>query len=239
MNLDVIVLAAHPDDAELAMGGTIAKLSNKNFKVGIVDLTKGELGTRGTPDIRQKEAFQAAITLKAALRENLLIPDGNILNTKENLIKVIMAIRKYRPKIIFAPANIDRHPDHIDASRLCKRAVFQAGLEKIKTFDKEVLQNPHRPAHLFYYMLTYTFEPSFIVDISDTFEIKMKAVEAYSSQFHNPKSSEPETFISRPGFMKFVESRASFYGFQIGKSYGEPFYSEEKMELDPTALLKK
>src|SRR5690606_38445708 len=125
-----------------------------------------------------------AIILKAALRENLLIPDGSIINNKENLMKVIMAIRKHRPKIIFAPANTDRHPDHIDASSLCKRAFFQAGLAKIKTFDKEVLQNPYRPAHLFYYMLTYTFEPSFIIDISDTFETKMKAVEAYSSQFH-------------------------------------------------------
>jgi len=239
MNLDVIVFAAHPDDAELAMGGTIAKLTKNNFKVGIIDLTRGELGTRGTPDIRQKEAFQAAIILKVAIRDNLLIPDGNIMNNKENLIKVVMAIRRYKPKIIFAPYFEDRHPDHIDASILIKRAMFQTGLQKIKTFDKEVIQNPFRPTSLFYYMLTYTFNPSFIQDISDTFEKKMNAVGAYSSQFHNPKSTEPETFISKPEFIKFIESRASFYGFQIGKSYGEAFFSEEKIELDLASLLKK
>jgi bacillithiol biosynthesis deacetylase BshB1 len=239
MNLDAIVFAAHPDDAELAMGGTIAKLTQNDFKVGIIDFTRGELGTRGTPDIRQKEAFQAAIILKAAVRENLQIPDGNIQNNRENLTKVIMIIRKYKPKIVFAPYFNDRHPDHIDANVLSKRGVFQAGLEKIKTFDKEVIQSAFRPSHIFYYMQTYPFEPSFIIDISETFETKMKAVGAYSSQFHNPKSIEPETFISSPEFMKYTESRASFYGFQIGKSYGEAFYSEEKIEYSFTSLLKK
>lgn len=239
MNLDVIVFAAHPDDAELSMGGTIAKLTQNNFKVGIIDLTRGEMGTRGTPEIRQKEAFQAAVVLKIAIRENLLIPDGNIQSSKENLIKVIMAIRRYKPKIIFAPHFEDRHPDHIDASVLIKKAMFQSGLPKIKTFDKEVAQNACRPLHMYQYMLTYTFNPTFIVDISDTFRVKMNAVEAYASQFHNPKSTEPETFISQPHFIKYIESRASFYGFQIGKSYGEPFYSEEKIELDIVSLLKK
>jgi N-acetylglucosamine malate deacetylase 1 len=239
MNLDVIVFAAHPDDAELAMGGTIANLTKNNLKVGIIDLTRGEFGTRGTPEIRQKEAFQAAIHLKIAIRENLLIPDGNIQNNKENLSKVIMSIRRYKPKIIFAPFSEDRHPDHADTSILIKRAMFQVGLQKIKTFDKEVIQNSFRPSHLYYYMQTYTFEPSFIVDISDTFEIKMKSVGAYSSQFHDPRNTEPETFISRPEFLKFIESRASYFGFQIGKSYGEAFYSDEKIELDLTALLKK
>jgi len=239
MNLDVLVFAAHPDDAELSMGGTIAKLTSQNFKVGIIDFTRGELGTRGTPELRQQEAFQAAKILKTAVRENLHIPDGNIQCSKENLTKVIMTIRRYKPKIVFAPSASDRHPDHIDASNLSKRAVFQSGLEKIKTFDKEVMQKPYRPARIFYYMLTYTFEPTFIVDISDTFEAKMNAVKAYSSQFYSPKSVEPETFISRPEFLNYIESRASFYGFQIGKSYGEPFYSEEKIELDPAALLKK
>lgn len=123
MNLDVLVFAAHPDDAELAMGGTIAKLSNNNFKVGIIDLTKGELGTRGTAETRQQEAFNAAIALKVAVRENLEIPDGDIKNNKENLMKVIIAIRKFRPKIMFAPYFNDRHPDHIDASSLIKRAM--------------------------------------------------------------------------------------------------------------------
>ena len=237
MNLDVLVFAAHPDDAELSMGGTIAKLTSQNFKVGLIDFTRGELGTRGSADIRQKEAFQAALSLKIAVRENLNIPDGNIEKNQQNLVKVIMAIRKYRPKIIFAPYFNDRHPDHVDASSLVKQAMFSTGLMKIKTFDKEVAQQAYRPNKLFYYMQTYTFDPSFIVDVSSCFEIKMKAVNSYSSQFFNPKSTEPETFISKPGFIQYIESRAQFYGFQIGKQYGEPFFCEEKIEFEPASLL--
>lgn len=239
MNLDCLVFAAHPDDAELSMAGTIAKMTANNFKVGIVDFTKGELGTRGTPEIRQQEAHQSADILKMSVRENLLIPDGDIVDNKENLLKVIIAIRKYKPKIIFAPYFNDRHPDHIDVSRIVKKAMFQSGLPKIKTFDEKVAQDSFRPSHLFYYMQTYTFEPSFIIDISDTFETKMKAIKTYKSQFYNPDSAEPETFISRPDFINYIESRTRFYGFQINKSYGEPFYCEEKTELDLVSLLKK
>src|SRR3972149_8832976 len=148
MNLDSIVFAAHPDDAELSMGGTIAKMAANNFKVGITDFTKGELGTRGTPEIRQKEARKAADILKISVRENLLIPDGNISDNKENLMKAIMAIRKYKPKIIFAPYFNDRHPDHIDTSKIVKRAMFASGLLKVKTFDKEAAQDAYRPAKL-------------------------------------------------------------------------------------------
>ena len=239
MNLDVLVFAAHPDDAELAMGGTIAKLSINNSKVGIIDLTRGELGTRGTAESRQKEAFNAAISLKVALRENLEIPDGDIQNNKENVLKIIMEIRKYKPKIVFAPYFNDRHPDHIDTSRIVKRSMFSSGLSKIITFDKEIPQTYYRPQKLFYYMQTYTFEPTFIIDISDTFAQKMKSVECYSSQFHNPKSKEPETFISRPEFINYIKSRAEFYGFSIGKMYGEPFFCEENIELDLVSVLKK
>lgn len=232
MHLDVLVFSAHPDDAELAMGGTVALLSKNNIKVGLIDLTKGELGTRGNPETRQREAFNAAIILKVSLRENLEIPDGNIQPSKENLLKIIMTIRKYRPTIVFAPYFNDRHPDHIDASHLVKRAVFYSGLSKIRTFDKEVPQQHFRPDKLFYFMQTYTFEPSFIVDISETFEQKMKAISCYETQFHNPKSIEPETFISRPEFINYIRSRAEFYGFQINKKYGEPFFCEEKLELN-------
>jgi N-acetylglucosamine malate deacetylase 1 len=238
MNIDVLVFAAHPDDAELSMGGTIAKLSKNGYKTGIIDITRGELGTRGTPETRQKEAFQAAIILKAALRENLSIPDGNIQRNKENLLKIIMVIRKYRPKIIFAPYFNDRHPDHIDASKLVKEAVFSSGLAKIRTFDKEVAQEAYRPKKLFYYMQTYTFDPSFIIDVSDTFDAKMRCVKAYETQFYDPKSKEPETFISRPEFISYIEARAKFYGFQIGKLYGEAFFCEEKIEMDLADLVK-
>lgn len=239
MNLDVVVFAAHPDDAELSMGGTIAKLSQNNLRVGIIDFTRGELGTRGSADTRQKEAFQAAIHLKVALRENLHIPDGEINLSKENLLHAVMTIRKYKPKIIFAPFFNDRHPDHISVSKIVKKAFFYSGLSKLKTFIKETPQEAYRPQKLYYYMQTYTFIPSFIVDISDTFDLKMKAVRAYDTQFYNPNSTEPETFISQPGFIKFIESRAQFYGFKIGKDYGEPFYCEESIELDLVSTLNK
>jgi bacillithiol biosynthesis deacetylase BshB1 len=239
MNLDVLIFAAHPDDAELSMGGTIAKLSNNNLKIGIIDLTRGELGTRGTAETRQQEAFNAAIALKVAVRENLEIPDGDIKNNKENLMKVIIEIRKFRPKILFAPYFNDRHPDHIETSTLIKKAMFSTGLSKIKTFDKEVPQVHYRPEKLFYYMQTYTFDPSFIVDISDTFDQKMKSVQCYSSQFHNPHSREPETFISRPEFLTYIKSRAEFYGFAISKLYGEAFFCEEKIELNLLSFFSK
>jgi LmbE family N-acetylglucosaminyl deacetylase len=141
--------------------------------------------------------------------------------------------------MIFAPYFNDRHPDHIDTSKLIKRAVFTSGLSKVKTSDKDITQDPFRPPYLFYYMQTYAFEPSFIIDISDSFEEKMNAVKAFSSQFHNTQSTEPETFISRPGFINYIESRAGFYGFQIHKKYGEAFYCEEKISLDIIYLLKK
>ena len=237
MTLDVLVFAAHPDDAELAMGGTIARFANDGLSVGIIDLTQGEMGTRGSAEIRKNEASEAAGILKISVRENLHIPDGNIEISNGNIGKVVMLIRKYKPKIIFAPYFIDRHPDHISASRLIKRAMFVSGLEKIKTSDSGTPQSAYRPAKLFYYMQTYTFEPSFIVDISNFFETKMKSVWAYSTQFHNPESSEPETFISSPEFIDYVEARAKFYGFQIGKKFGEPFYSEEKIELDLNSML--
>lgn len=231
MNLDVLIFSAHPDDAELSMGGTIALLTKNNYKVGLIDLTRGELGTRGDAELRQREAFNAAIQLKVALRENLEIPDGDIKINKENITKVIISLRKYKPKIVFAPYHHDRHPDHSDANNLIRRAIFTSGLPKIKTFNKEVIQQPFRPQKTFFYMQTYTFEPTFIVDISQTIEQKFKAIECYSSQFYNPKSIEPETFISRSEFLSYLKARAEFYGFQIHKQYGEPFYSEEKVEL--------
>ena len=237
MTLDVLVFAAHPDDAELAMGGTIARFADEGFNVGIVDLTRGEMGTRGSAETRQKEALEAAKTLKTSIRENLLIPDSDIEITNGNIRKVVMLMRKYKPKIVFAPYFSDRHPDHINASKLIKRAMFVSGLEKIKTSESEIAQRAYRPAKLFYYMQTYTFEPSFIVDISNFFETKMKAVWAYSTQFHNPESSEPETFISSPEFIEYVDARAKFYGFQIGKKFGEPFYCEEKIELNLNGML--
>jgi N-acetylglucosamine malate deacetylase 1 len=239
MTLDVIVFASHPDDAELTMGGTIAKFTGNNLKVGIIDLTMGELSSRGTVDTRQKEAEQAADILKIAIRENLKIPDGAIARNKENLMKIITAIRQYQPKIIFAPYFNDRHPDHIDTSFLVKEAMFASGLIKIKTNLNNVPQQSYRPKKIFYYMQTYPFDPTFIVDITGYHNTKMESVKAYSTQFYDSANKEPQTFISRPEFMGYVESRALFYGFQIGKKYGEPFYSEEKIELDLVSLIRE
>ncbi|MDR3609319.1 MAG: bacillithiol biosynthesis deacetylase BshB1 [Ignavibacteriaceae bacterium] len=238
MNLDIIVFGSHPDDAELAMGGTIAKLTANNLKVGIIDLTRGELGTRGTVATRKKEAAESAAILKTAVRDNLHFPDGGIDVNKDYMKKIIMVIRKYTPKLVFAPYFNDRHPDHIYTSRLIKEAVFSSGLDKIKTTCNKVKQKSYRPVKIFYYMQTYTFDPTFIVDITGYHEIKMKAVKSYSTQFYNPKSREPQTFISKPEFLNYIEARSLYYGFQIGKLHGEPFYSEEKIELDLLSFIK-
>jgi len=238
MILDVLIFAAHPDDAELSMGGTIAKLTTIGIKVGIIDLSKGELGTRGSSETRKQEAGNASEILKLTVRENLGLHDGSLKSNEDYLKKIINRLRKYEPKIVFAPYFNDRHPDHIGTSQLVKEAVFFSGLTKIVTEDKDRVQQPFRPEKLFYYMQTYEFKPSFIIDISGTFETKMKAIRAYETQFHNPESAEPETFISQSNFLKFIEARAKSFGFKIGKDYGEPFFCEEEMEFNLISSFK-
>ncbi len=238
MILDILVFAAHPDDAELSMGGTIAKLTSAGLKIGIIDLSKGELGTRGSAEIRMKEAHSAGEILKIAHRENLGFKDGSLRFNEEYLKKIISKIRKLQPKIIFAPYFNDRHPDHIGTSQLVKEAMFFTGLPKINTEENNRIQPTFRPQKLFYYMQTYEFKPTFILDISGFFESKINAILAYETQFHNPESLEPETFISQPNFLKFVEARAKYFGFKIGKDYGEAFLCEEEIEYDIIAALK-
>ena len=237
MKLDVLVFAAHPDDAELSMGGTIARFTSNKLKVGVADLTKAELSTRGDVKTRQQETAAATKVLKLKVRENLGISDGGITLTSQSIKKVVNLIRNYKPIIVFAPYFNDRHPDHIDVSNLVKRAVFSSGLEKYKTTFLGKPQLAYRPKKIFYYMQTYTFKPTFIVDVSDFFAIKMKSVDAYKSQFHNPAIKKEDTFISRPGFLDYVEARAKFYGFQIRKKYGEPFFCEEDIEYNFNDLL--
>jgi len=237
MNLDVLVFAAHPDDAELSMGGTIARFTANGFKVGVVDLTKAEMSTRGDVKTRANETAEASKILKLKIRENLGFEDGNISISQNSVKKVSEVIRKYKPSIVFAPYFNDRHPDHIDVSKLIKRAVFSSGLEKLKTTLFGKSQLPYRPKKLFYYMQTYVFEPSFIVDVSEYFHIKMKSVNSFKSQFHNPVLKKEDTFISKPEFLDYVKARAEFYGFQIRKKYGEPFYCEEDIEYDFLNLL--
>ena len=231
MNLDVLIFAAHPDDAELGMGGTIAKLVAEGKSVGIVDFTEAELSSNGTVEGRRIETQNASKVLNISFRENLKFPDGKIRPKDEIVKRVIIKIRDLQPKIIFAPYFNDRHPDHIGTSKIVKEAVFFSGLKKIETELKGENQNIHRPEKLYYYMQTYEFTPSFIIDISDHFETKMESVRAYKSQFYNPNESGELTFISDPKFIKYLEARARHYGFQIRKEYGEPFFSEEAIEL--------
>ena len=235
MRLDALFFAAHPDDAELSAGGTIIKLVKSGRKAGIIDLTQGELSTRGTLGTRKNETQKASKVLGITIRENLNIPDGNIENNDINRLKVITSIRKYKPEIIFLPHCYDRHPDHYNAHILVKEASFYSGLPKIITPGL----TSHRPKRSFYYMQTNIFEPNLIIDISDSFAAKMKAVKSYATQFFSSnknKDNGPETFISSKKFIEYIEARAKFYGFQIGAEYGEPFYTEEKLNISADNL---
>jgi bacillithiol biosynthesis deacetylase BshB1 len=237
--MDILVFAAHPDDAEIGMAGTIAKLAHSGYNVGIIDLTAGEMGTRGNASLRIKEAAKAAKIMGVKTRENLSLPDGNVKLNDAFTKKIVVKIRQYQPKIIFVNYFNDRHPDHNGAALNVKEAFFYSGIQKYVTKFKSKTQNIYRPKKLFYFMNAYEFKPSFIFDISETFEIKQNALAAYGSQFYNPKnkSDEPETFISQPAFIKMIEARARVYGFNIGKEYGEPFFCEEEIELDLKHIL--
>lgn len=232
MNLDVLIFAAHPDDAELSMGGTIARFTSSGIKTGIIDLTEAELSTRGTIESRREETSLATSILKVDYRENLGLHDGEVKSSKEFVDLAVSKIRQFKPKIIFAPYFNDRHPDHIGTAQIVKDAFFFSGLTRYETIENDKLQEAYRPAKLFYFFQTYETDPTFITDISEFYETKMKAVKAYSTQFYNPDSSEPETFISKENFILFLEARAKYYGFKIGRNYGEPFYCEEKIEYD-------
>ncbi len=225
MHVDVLALGAHPDDIELSCGGTIAKLVKDGHKVAIADFTQGELGTRGNKDIRSKEAAEAAKILGVTARRNLKIPDGDIELSKANIKKVITLIRELRPRILIIPHSVERHPDHVHAHRLSKEAWYYSGLRKIETSLDGEHQKPHRPDNFFEFMQWYEFTPSFIVDISETFDTKMKAIKAHASQFYDPNSKDPETLLSRPEFLERIKTDSEYYGKRIGVKYGEPFYS--------------
>jgi len=228
--LDVLAFAAHPDDVELCAGGTMCLLSRQGYQIGIVDFTRGELGSRGSPELREQEAAHAAEIIGLAVRENLGIPDGRIENTRGNQLKVIRTVRRYRPHIVLISALECRHPDHGDSARLAVDALYYSGLRKIETHDpgnEDVPQEPWRPNHVLHYMQVIEFEPTIVVDISSVWQDRLSALSAYKSQFYNPKydapADEPDTFVSNEGFIKWVEARARNYGYKIGAEYGEPF----------------
>ncbi|MBN2411284.1 bacillithiol biosynthesis deacetylase BshB1 [candidate division KSB1 bacterium] len=231
---DVLAFSAHPDDVELMCAGTLIKLARKGYKTGVVSLTAGEMGTRGTPELRQKENEQAAKIMNVSVNRILDIPDGSIENNRKNQLKIIKEIREYRPKIVLTPYWETRHPDHGNCSLLVRQAAFFSGLKNIDTGQ------PHyRPTKVIYYMELYDFKPSFIVDVSDTFEDKIKAIQVYASQFHNPEKEydyREATYISTPEFLRSIIARGEYWGNKIGAHYGEPFLVREPMKLnDPIA----
>lgn len=232
MKLDYLFFSPHPDDAELFCGGTIIKLVNSKKPVGICDLSLGEKSSRGSIEQRESEAKKAASILNIPVRENLKISDTEMKNSRENQIKIIEVLRKFTPETVFIPFEKARHPDHKDAYYLITDSVFYSGLLKIDTGQK-----PFRPLKKIFYLNNYEAAPTFIVDISGTFEKKTEAIKAYKSQFYNPESKEFDTYISSKEYLDFIKIRAKFYGFMIGKEYGEPFIIQEPFEIKDFNLL--
>lgn len=221
--LDLLVIAAHPDDAELGCSGTLLRHIRDRKRVGIVDLTRGELGTRGTPEIRLQESKEAGLLLGVHARENLGLRDGRFQNNEEDQLAIIEAVRHYRPRIVIANAPIDRHPDHGRASQLISDACFYAGLNRIITTRDGKEQKAWRPASIFHFVQSQSLAVDFVVDISEFWETKLASIKAYKSQFWDPNSNEPATYISSENFMRMVEARAIEHGHIIGVRYGEGF----------------
>ena len=224
--LHILAIAAHPDDIELSCSGTLIKHAQAGQAVGILDLTQGELGTRGTPAIRAKEAQDAAKVMGIMVREQVGLADGRFRNDDESQVKLIKYIRHYRPEIVIANALNDRHPDHGRGGRLIADACFYSGLRKIETDWDGTKQDPWRPKRVYHMTQDRPVEPTFIVDISETFEKKMEAIRCYKSQFHDPASGEPITYIATEGFLNNIIYRDSLLGKRIGTQFGEGFYTE-------------
>lgn len=234
MKLDILAIGVHPDDVELGCSGTIINELKLGKKVGIVDLTQGELGTRGTIDSRYKEAADAAMILGVHVRENLKMRDGFFKNDEEHQLKLISAIRKFQPNIVIGNVLHDRHPDHGRAGNLISDSCFLSGLSKIETKDENGnSQQKWRPAYLLHYIQDWYHEPDLLIDISDVFEQRMKSIEAYSTQFYtSPGSNEgPQTYISTPDFLDSVIARARMFGKRIGVKYAEGFICEKKIGI--------
>lgn len=238
MGLDALALGAHADDIELACGGTLIELAALGYKTGVIVLTRGEMATRGSVETRAQEFLSSARIMGLTAHQMLDIPDGRVEATWANKLKIIDALRTHKPRIVFAPYWVDRHPDHEQTSLLVRQAAYLAGLKKLETG-----QPPFRPHQVIFYQGWCGFTPSFIVDISDSHDQKMKAIRAYRSQFHSQDQAESEsesTLISRPDFLEHIESRDRLYGASIGVKYGEPFLVREAMKLkDPVKFFAR
>ena len=264
MKLAILVTAAHPDDAELGCGGTIISHVKKGKKVGVADFSRGEMATRGTPEIRDKEAEAASKILGISVRENLGFADVFFKNDDQHCLALIKLIRKYKPEIVLTNAMQDRHPDHRKCAELTVRACFLSGLQKIETLapldlpgggkqevhlrggnkksplprlhrdrrgDLGGLQDAWRPKALYHYIQDRYIKPDFVVDITPCWDRKLQAIKAFESQFYNPNSDEPETYISKPEFLEYLEARAKETGRAIGVRYGEGFTAEKQIGI--------
>ncbi len=231
MKLDILVIAAHPDDAELGCSGTIAAHVAKGYKVGIIDLTLGEMGTRGTPESRLQEAMEAGRILNLSVRENMGFRDVFFKDDESHQVELVKIIRKYQPNVVLANAVSDRHPDHGKGSSLASNACFMSGLRKIETQLDGIHQLPWRPKSVYHYIQNNYIKPDFIFDISDFWDTKVSSILAFKSQFYDPNSQEPASFISSPEFLPFIESRARELGHRIMATYGEGFTVERSIGI--------
>lgn len=224
MKINILAIGAHPDDVELSCAGTLLVHQKRGFTTGIIDLTRGEMGTRGTPETRKEEAAASAKILGLSVRENLELADSFFENNKENQLKLVQKIREYQPDFVIGTAVYDRHPDHGRASQLTEQACFLAGLKMVETTSGDgEIQKPWRPKRLFFAIQSTSLEPDFFVDISDVIEERMESIKAFKSQFYDPGSKEPQTYISRPEFLDMITSRAQEYGHRIQVKYAEGF----------------
>jgi bacillithiol biosynthesis deacetylase BshB1 len=235
IRLDLLAFAPHRDDIELTCSGTLIKMIQRGYSVGIVDFTAGERGSRGSASQREQEARQAAKIMGVRTRENLGLPDAGLENNRETQLLVVEKVRCYRPDIVLAPYWEDDHPDHINTSLAVTQASYLSGLAKL-----EAAGQPHRPLVILYYMCRHQFNPSFVVDVTEQHHLKLEVIGAYRSQFFDPASSEPQTPLSHPRFLGAIEARSRHYGGLIGKEHGEPFLLKDVLELaDPLAFFRE
>jgi N-acetylglucosamine malate deacetylase 1 len=229
--VDILFFGAHPDDVELGCGGTIAKLAKDGARIGIVDLSRGELGTRGTPQTRKREAQHSARILGALFRTQLDFGDGNLQTGREQELEIVDLLRRHRPEVVFVSYPDDRHPDHTRAGRVVTEASFYSGLRALPAPG-----DAHRPQTVIYYIQNYMIPPSFVVDTSKAWKTKMRAIAAFKSQFSvpgsKPGSKEPQTFISKPGFLETIDARGRHFGALIGSEFGEAFVTKQPPRVD-------
>ncbi|HEX8255220.1 MAG TPA: bacillithiol biosynthesis deacetylase BshB1 [Thermoanaerobaculia bacterium] len=225
--VDIIFFSAHPDDVELSCGGTVAKSVQDGLRVGMIDLTRGEMGTRGTPQTRKREAANSAKALGATFRHQLDFQDGNLQTGREQELQIIEQIRRWRPTLVVCPYPDDRHPDHTRAGRIVTDASFYAGLRSLETGLPA-----HRPQTVLYYLQNYMVTPTFVVDVTKSWKTKMKAIAAFKSQFYDPNSKEPKTVISDPKFLAMIDARGRHFGGMINAEYGEAFVTKQPPRID-------